>query len=73
MITIEDADAKHTNEPELSLISDEKEWKFWVDKEGFPPTLDFLPTYSSTFALSAGEKTTLILKYLSFREFYSVG
>ncbi len=70
-ITTEDPEAKHLSKPEFSLVDNASEWKFWVDKGGFPRPPEWNMIKDGVVLLRPYERVTLLFKFLSFREFAS--
>ena len=71
-ITIDDSHGKILENPELTLIKNEGEWKFWVEKRGYnkPPEWRII-SEENVFVLEPKRKVTFLFKYLSFRQLES--
>ena len=70
-IIIDDPDAKFLARPELTVVSNAGEWKYWVEHKGFqrPPEWNMISPTDNNFLLRSGERIEIILKYITTRAF----
>jgi hypothetical protein len=75
-VSIDDPDSKFLDQPELTLLLNPSEWKFWVHVKGFvePYSYDMIKKKQANertqyiFYLEKAEEVTLLFKFLSFRK-----
>lgn len=70
-VIIDDPDAKFLKQPELTVVSNSAEWKYWAEKKGLqrPSEWNMISPTDNNFLLKSGERVELILKYRTTRIF----
>lgn len=68
-VIIEDPDSRYLSRPELTVVSNPSEWKYWVEKKGFarPPEWNMISPTDNNLILKSGEKVEVVFKYLTTR------
>ena len=70
-VIIDDPDAKYLAKPELTVVSNASEWKYWVEHKGFqrPPEWNMISPTDNNFLLRSGDRIEILLKFITTRTF----